>query len=666
MKFLGALLFFLFTAPGFAAESLIARPPELQPAVDFWIRVYTQITTSQGFIHDQHELNVIYDTVTFPSDASPRERQKLVDDARDKYVDILKHLAAGEAPAAAEAQRVRALWPADTSPARFSLAMDDVRFQLGQADRFRAGLQRSGSWETHIAEALANSGVPAELAALPHVESSFDPTAYSKVGAAGLWQFMRSTGRRFMRIDASVDERMDPFRATDAAAQLLANNYRLLGSWPLAITAYNHGAAGMRRAREQLGTDDIVRIIRDYKSPSFGFASRNFYASFLAALTIDQNPQEYFGAITRDPEIQFHEVEVPSAASASQLQRILNVDNSALQKLNPGLLETVWSGRRSIPAGYKLRLPVSTTNWNSEQLAKQLGSRSQEATAALVAATLRDATGTYVVARGDTISAISAKVGVPARQLLAVNSLRDTDHIFEGQRLLISAQPAEPETRAAEAAAVADTKAETRALVAATRVSGQAGSVPDRSATSGASRGVGTGRTARRTVIADAGTAPAAAITAGEAVDMSADPVDYSVAPDGTIRVAAAETLGHYADWLRVGATQLRTANKLGKSGTVSIGRKIQLPLKRVTAMEFEQKRREYHQMLQAEFFAVHRITGTAVYIARRGDSLWSVTKSSANLPIWLLQQYNPDLDFGDLRPGAQIVLPKVEDLSGV
>ena len=180
---------------------------------------------------------------------------------------------------------MRDLWATDTAPARFAEAADDVRFQLGQSDRFRAGLMRAGAWEAHIAEVLANLGLPAQIAALPHVESSFDPSAYSKVGAAGLWQFMRSTGRRFLRIDNAVDERMDPFRETEAAAQLLNYNYRLLGSWPLAITAYNHGAEGMLRAREQLGTDDIVRIVREYHSPTFGFASRNFYVSFLAALT---------------------------------------------------------------------------------------------------------------------------------------------------------------------------------------------------------------------------------------------------------------------------------------------------------------------------------------------------------------------------------------------
>ena len=97
-----------------------------------------------------------------------------------------------------------------------------------------------------------------------------------------------------------------------AAAQLLSYNYRVLGNWPLAITAYNHGAAGVRRAKERVGSDDIVRIVREYHSPSFGFASRNFYVSFLAALTIDQNPQKYFGAIERLPENRFHELALPA------------------------------------------------------------------------------------------------------------------------------------------------------------------------------------------------------------------------------------------------------------------------------------------------------------------------------------------------------------------
>ena len=187
----------------------------------------------------------------------------------------------------------------------------------GSRIAFAPGSIRSGAWETHIAETLANLGLPAELAVLPHVESSFNPAAYSKVGAAGLWQFMRSTGRRYLRIDGAVDDRLDPFRSTEAAAQLLAYNYRVLGTWPLALTAYNHGTAGVRHAKETLGTDDIVTIVRNYNSRTFGFASRNFYVSFLAALEIDHNPEKYFGPLQREPEARFQEVQLPAYVTVS-------------------------------------------------------------------------------------------------------------------------------------------------------------------------------------------------------------------------------------------------------------------------------------------------------------------------------------------------------------
>ena len=115
-----------------------------------------------------------------------------------------------------------------------------------------------------------------------------------------MWQFMRSTGVRYMRIDHIVDERRDPFFATDAAARLLADNFSVIQSWPLALTAYNHGLASMRRAVQQQKTTDIATIVAKYQSRSFGFASRNFYTAFLAALEIDSNPERYFPNLKLD------------------------------------------------------------------------------------------------------------------------------------------------------------------------------------------------------------------------------------------------------------------------------------------------------------------------------------------------------------------------------
>src|SRR5579864_827225 len=185
------------------ADELMPRPAALERDVQFWIRVYSQIDTNSGFLHDQYNLAVIYDTLHFAPESSPSVREHLVDAARERIAAALRRIAAaGEGATLSEDdQRIKDLWGSEGTPARLHEAVDDIRFQLGQSDRFRSGLIRSGAWETHIAETLANLGLPPELAVLPHVESSFNPSAYSKVGAAGLWQFMRSTGRRYMRID---------------------------------------------------------------------------------------------------------------------------------------------------------------------------------------------------------------------------------------------------------------------------------------------------------------------------------------------------------------------------------------------------------------------------------------------------------------------------------
>jgi hypothetical protein len=135
---------------------------------------------------------------------------------------------------------------------------------------------------------LRRHNVPEELAALPLVESSFNPHARSKAGAVGLWQFIRATGKNYLSITRRRDDRRDPIRATEAAARLLKHNYEALGSWPLAIMAYNHGKEGIQAARTAVGSSAAEVIIAQYEGPRFGFASRNFYPEFLAALELVQ------------------------------------------------------------------------------------------------------------------------------------------------------------------------------------------------------------------------------------------------------------------------------------------------------------------------------------------------------------------------------------------
>src|SRR6202048_4320284 len=423
---LGCVLVLLATTRVLAAEDPMPRPPELERDVQFWIRIYSEVDTNGGFLHDEHNLAVVYEKLRFAANTSPREREKMIDQGKARYAAALRRIAAARGgPLSEDDQHILDMWGSEGTPARRLEATDEIRFQLGQSDRFHAGLIRSGAWETHIAETLANLGLPAELAVLPHVESSFNPSAYSKVGAAGLWQFMRSTGRRYMRIDGAVDDRLDPFRSTEPAAQLLAYNYRLLGTWPLALTAYNHGAEGVRRAKETLGTDDIVRIVRTYKGRTFGFASRNFYVSFLAALEIDRNPEKYFSGVERSNEARFQEVTVPGFVQISSLERALRIDHQKLRELNPALLRSVWDGQRHVPKAYHLRLPMDGDKWTNDLLAARLSPGDFFAG--------QPEPRRYRVRRGDTVASVADQYGVTAEALARLNRMRTSGKLKVGR-----------------------------------------------------------------------------------------------------------------------------------------------------------------------------------------------------------------------------------------
>src|SRR3984957_19105236 len=273
------LLGLLLQIPAAGAETPdpFTHPPELEQDVRFWIRVYTEVTTDQGLLHDDWNLGLVYEVLRFDPASSPAQRERRVAEAKTRYAALLRRFAAGATDdLSPHERRILRAFGEKATPSDFRDAIERIRFQLGQADRFHEGLIRAAVWEKQIAHTLQQHGVPQEIAALPHVESSFNLAAYSKVGAAGLWQFMPGTAKRFMRVDGVVDERVDPYSATEAAANLMLYNYRLLGTWPLAVTAYNHGPGGLRRAQEELGTSDIAVIVKRYQGKTFGFASRNF------------------------------------------------------------------------------------------------------------------------------------------------------------------------------------------------------------------------------------------------------------------------------------------------------------------------------------------------------------------------------------------------------
>ena len=678
-----------------ATPSPFTPATELVPDVEFWKRVYAEVATTGGLLHDDRHLDVVYEVVAFPAGLESAARSRMVDAAKEKYTRILRELASGKRDGlSAEEQRVLALWGRRAEPELLRQAVKRLRFQLGQADRFREGLVRSGTWEEHVAQTLKAQGLPPELAALPHVESSFNPLAGSKVGAAGLWQFMPSTGRRWLRVDSVVDERYDPYRSTVAAAQYLSLNYSILGTWPLALTAYNHGAGGMRRAKDMMGTDDIVTILRYYQSPTFGFASRNFYVSFLAALDVDRNAQKYFGPLLRNPPEEFRTIRMPAYVPVAALERRLQVDRTTLRNLNLALRPAVWEGKRLVPRGYELRVPSAGNGIDpvavladlgaAERFVRQIGdavhtvrpgetlghiarrhgttvawlmraNRLKSARSLRIGQVLKlpgempvgrpepviaPGSEVYMVRRGDTLSGIAQRTGVDEKDLMARNSLRNRDAIYEGQRLLLGGSPA--------AATSVGRDEEASELIA------------EEPGASAVETRKGTEPVSREEAAADS-----PMLAAGGPTAMNADPTDYAVDARGTIVVQAAETLGHYAEWLGVSAASLRALNRMRSSQALRVGRRLALDLSRVTAKQFEQRRVNYHRGLQESFFSTFRIAGTDRYRVRPGESAWLVTQKHSNLPVWLLRQYNPELDLGNVRPGTELIIPRVVPIAG-
>jgi membrane-bound lytic murein transglycosylase D len=413
-----------------ASRDVFAVPPALVQDVAFWVRIYSDVPTTAGLIHDDRQLGVVYERLAIPPPEAGPARREAIDSRKAFYADRLQRLADDRKPRDADDRRILALWPKATD-AELRAAAERVRFQLGQADRFREGVERAGAWRGWVTDVLAERGLPLEIAALPHVESSYNPYAGSKVGAAGMWQFMKGTGKQFsMRIDGTIDERRDPMRSTEAAADYLSKAYQRLGSWPLAIVSYNHGVNGMARAKAQLGTDDITRVLREYESPTFKFASRNFYPSFLAAVEVEREAARLFPGHTPHESWKTCTVPLRSSASVAQLTKKFSLEPSTLQALNPAVANAVWSGSGKLPSGYSVRVPLDAKPNPALRSLMAWDRARPEAKATPMM---------HTVAPGETLARIAARYGTTVKAVSALNGVSDPRRLRAGQVLALEA-----------------------------------------------------------------------------------------------------------------------------------------------------------------------------------------------------------------------------------
>ncbi|GEM_PF-895292 len=331
----------------------------LSREIAFWKLVFTRYSQEDYILHDSENLTIIYKVVTFDSTLTDRQREQKLKAIKKDIKKLLLRFHTGKIDTTRLDSWERYVYEQFRKipgKKKFLRASRRIRTQQGIRENFVAGITRSYAYLPYLKKIFREEGVPEELIYLPHVESSFNPHAVSHVGAVGMWQFMRRTARQFMKINRVKDERFDPLISTRAAARLLKRNYNTLHDWALAITAYNHGLSGMKRARRRYG--NYLKIRDRYLRRSFGFASKNFYPEFLAVVDIMDSLDFYFPDIARDSLFRFQKFKLPVPIKITRLAEQFQLDIHELKRLNPGFRIRVWRGSRKIPAGYTIRLPL--------------------------------------------------------------------------------------------------------------------------------------------------------------------------------------------------------------------------------------------------------------------------------------------------------------------
>ncbi|MCB0362865.1 MAG: transglycosylase SLT domain-containing protein [Bdellovibrionales bacterium] len=416
-------------------------PVKMLGRVSFWIDIYSKYSTDQGLIHDSQYVNLVYEEVDF-SDIMKQEdltlhqktraRKKRVDEAKKAIRNRLHQLQKLKSSEGLQGEDLR-YWQLfstidEKNKFREAALEGRLRFQLGQKDRFEQGIHYSGRYLAEMEEIFRQEKLPIELTRMPFVESSFNLKARSRVGASGIWQFMRSTGRQYLKINSMVDERNEPLMATRAAARLLRSNYNVLESWPLAITAYNHGPTGVKRLVRKFKTSDISELI-EIRKGRFGFASANFYASFLAALEVEKKAKTFFSQPIWMRPLKSELFQLDKAILSQDLVDFFNGKKETAQEFNPHLHSRFWSGRGRIPSGTRIRILPGTR----ESLVAKLKELKRQPSGQQASSAMQS----YRVKRGDTLSDIARQFGVTVQDILNHNDIVHPRFLRAGEKILI-------------------------------------------------------------------------------------------------------------------------------------------------------------------------------------------------------------------------------------
>ena len=289
-------------------------------------------------------------------------------------------------------------------------------------------------------EVFCRYGIPLELKYLAVVESMLKPTATSRAGAKGLWQFMYRTGRTYgLQIDSFVDERMDVEKSTDAAARYLRDLYRIFGDWPLAVSAYNCGAGNVNKAIRRAGKKDFWAVY-----PYLPHETRGYMPAFVGVM--------YAFNYSRDYGLEASQAMVPSQVDTfhirrnlhfKQINEVVGVPLDDLRYLNPKYYNDIVPGSGGICT---LNIPFEwsagfmgsdqdslykhkASEYLSDQVLKDIESGKTSAAGG-------NARTVYTVRSGDTLSHIARRYHTSVKQLMSWNHLR-SDRLSIGQKIYI-------------------------------------------------------------------------------------------------------------------------------------------------------------------------------------------------------------------------------------
>lgn len=305
------------TPPGYGdlvgdPDGRIEKPFRIHSAVRgrvaFWFDVYARFNSQFRIVHDKDNPELIYGYLDFRAlyrampDRLARARarkleKRVIDELKEQVAEAMDVTHPKEprlAPEDREAIRALLAKVEIDKPEEAVKPIRRIRAQTGQKDAFLKGLHRSKNLLPQIEAIFKEKGLPVTLARLPFVESSFNPNAYSKAGAQGLWQFMAETAQRF-NPRATHRELRDPLRQSKSAAKMFGILHEKFDDWGLAVTSYNSGAGRVKRIADANRVSDIDDLLRiPIGRGKLGFAGANFYCEFLAAVLTEAYQDRIF------------------------------------------------------------------------------------------------------------------------------------------------------------------------------------------------------------------------------------------------------------------------------------------------------------------------------------------------------------------------------------